>query len=57
MILFTVGVISVYCLDLLAKNGPRDEAFVPVNTNKMWDMIGFSFYCFEGIGVVLPIMD
>lgn len=23
----------------------------------MWDMIGFSFYCFEGIGVVMPIME
>ena len=57
MILFTVAVISSYCVVLLNKNGPRDEAFVPVNTGKMWDMIGFSFYCFEGIGVVLPIMD
>ena len=57
MILFTVAVISSYCVSLLAKDGPMNDAFVPVNTNKMWDMIGFSFYCFEGIGVVLPIMD
>jgi len=27
-----------------------------VNTSKMWDMIGFSFYSFEGIGTIMPIM-
>ena len=61
MILFTVAVISGYCITLLAKDGPAygsdTDKFVAVNTVKMWDMIGFSFYCFEGIGVVLPIMD
>ena len=57
MILFTVIVISGYCITLLAKDGPKTDAFVPVNTTSLWYMIGFSFYCFEGIGVVLPIMD
>ncbi len=28
-----------------------------INTEKMWDMIGFSFYSFEGIGTLLPIMQ
>ena len=57
MILLTVFVISGYCIDLLIKNGPRNEEFHAVNKIKLWDMVGFSFYCFEGIGVVLPIME
>jgi amino acid permease len=57
MILVTVSVISYYSLDLLIKNGPKTEEFYAVNTVKEWDMIGFSFYCFEGIGAVLPIME
>ena len=27
-----------------------------INESKMWDMIGFSFYSFEGIGTIMPIM-
>ena len=57
MILLTVLVISYYSIDLLIKNGPKTDDFHAVNKVKMYDMIGFSFYCFEGIGVVLPIME
>jgi len=31
--------------------------FVAFNSNSYWDMIGFSVYTFEGIGVVMPIMQ
>jgi proton-coupled amino acid transporter len=27
-----------------------------MNTSKMWDMIAFSFYSFEGIGTLMPVM-
>jgi amino acid permease len=57
MIIFTVLVISSYCISYLAKDGPKTDEFRALNRKKMWDMIGFSFYCFEGIGVVLPIME
>ena len=57
MILYTCLVICGYDISRLIKNGPKTDEFQPVNTFKMWDMIGFSFYCFEGIGVVMPIMD
>ena len=56
MILYTAVFISVYCVKDLVKYGPKKEGFKMINTEKMWDMIGFSFYSFEGIGTLLPIM-
>jgi len=56
MIIFTTLLILTYAISGLAKNGPQNDGFKPVNTSKMWDMIGFSFYTFEGIGVLMPLM-
>ena len=58
MIFFTVIVISGYCIKGLAEEGPKHE-FYPINptSSKVWDMIGFSFYSFEGIGTVMPIYE
>jgi len=57
MIIFTTVLVMVYCLNqLLFNGGPANDGFVPVNTSKMWDMIGFSFYSFEGIGTLMPVM-
>ena len=57
MIVFTALVISGYSIDGLIKDGPQNDGFQAVNQPKMWNMIGFSFYCFEGIGVLMPIME
>ena len=58
MIVFTAIVVCGYATKGLIKNGPlNQDSFQAVNTKNMWDMVGFSFYCFEGIGVVLPIME
>lgn len=59
MILFTIIVVSVYCIRFLVRDGPKDNGvnFKTVNSAKMWDMVGFSFYSFEGIGIVMPIME
>jgi hypothetical protein len=58
MIFFTVIVISCYCIEGLSTTGPT-KPFYPVNpeSSKVWDMIGFSFYSFEGIGTVMPIYE
>lgn len=60
MILFTVLVVSGYCIKGLMSGGPlHKNNFYAVNpdTSKIWDMIGYSFYSFEGIGAVMPIMQ
>jgi amino acid permease len=56
MIILTVSVVSIYAIVKIKKDGVGPE-FQAVNDAKMWDMVGFSFYCFEGIGVVMPIME
>ena len=55
-IIFTAIVISSYSIKGLIEEGPKNNGFQPVNSGKMFDMIGFSFYAFEGIGTVMPIM-
>lgn len=60
MIIYTVAVVSGYSVAGLVESGPRQpHQFYMVNpdTAKVWDMIGFSFYSFEGIGTVMPIYE
>lgn len=60
MIIWTVIVICGYSIDGLIEHGPQQPGtFYAVNpdTNRIWDMIGFSFYTFEGIGTVMPIIE
>ena len=56
IILFVCTVISIYCAEKISLEGlgPNIE---PFNNNLYWNMIGFSVYCFEGIGCVMPIME
>jgi len=60
MIIYTVFVVFGYSFAGLANNGQRDpEGFVAVNPEQssVWGMIGFSFFCFEGIGTVMPVRE
>jgi len=54
-ILFTTLLVFFYCIGGLARRGPQNDGFNPVNSSP-WKMIGFSFYCFEGIGTLMPIL-
>lgn len=59
MIIFTVLVVSGYAIKGLVEDGPKNDDFFVINpqTSKVWDMVGFSFYSFEGIGTVMPIYE
>ena len=56
MIIFTTLLVMFYAIIGLVKHGPQNDGFKIINTSKFTDMIGFSFYSFEGIGTIMPIM-
>ena len=54
------AVIASFCIgDLIDRDWvkPQDTAYYSVNPDRYWDMVGFSFFMFEGIGCVMPVMD
>ena len=56
MIIITVIVVFGFCIDGLVHNGPG-EGLTPFNTSDYWTMVGFAVYTYEGIGVIMPIMN
>lgn len=56
LIISTILIIITYGLIHLKNNG-WGEGVVAVNYNTYFNMIGFAVYSYEGIGVILPIMD
>lgn len=57
MIVVVLIVIMGFCIEINAskvEDGPED-GFEPINKN-YWSMIGFSFFMYEGIGGVMPLM-
>ena len=55
MILFTTLLIMAFSLKGLNSRGAKHPGFKPIG-DMYWSTIGFSFYAFEGIGTLLPIM-
>ena len=56
LILITVITVCVYCVSILNTKsvGPNVKAY---NEDGFWLMVGFAIYAYEGIGVVMPIMQ
>lgn len=59
MILLSICTISIYCFDIIAaRNFIRPPGgYFAINNDRYWDMVGFSFFMFEGIGSVMPVMN
>jgi amino acid permease len=58
MILVTIITIAGFCIHILAeRDWTAPEGHYALNSNRYWDMIGFSFFMFEGIGCVMPVMN
>jgi amino acid permease len=54
----TVIIVATYdALIINDNNGEPGLGWTSFNQNGYWTMIGLSFYMFEGIPTVLPIMD
>ena len=54
IILFTMIVIVIYTGIKLAKDGIRND-IVFINSNTFLNVIGFSVYAYEGIGIIIPV--
>ena len=59
MILLAVVTISYFCFDQISERNFERPAsgYYSVNKDRYWDMIGFSFFMFEGIGTIMPVMN
>ena len=59
MILLAVLTISYFCYDKIKERGfeKPPSGYYSINNDRYWDMIGFSFFMFEGIGSVMPVMN
>lgn len=57
MIIVTMVVICIYAGVDVGKDGWQGGSLKAFNSALWPDAIGFSVYTFEGIGVILPIMD
>jgi proton-coupled amino acid transporter len=56
IILFTVTTIVVYTIIEADNTGfAPDPVFL--NTSNFLDIIGFAVYCYEGVGLVLPVLE
>lgn len=57
MIILTVGLTAAYCVGIISRHsGSSGPDFVALNKAKYWQMVGFAFFMFEGIGCLMPIL-
>ena len=56
LILMAVLFVSVYCGMVISRQGGVAEGIVFVNQSEYLSALGMSIYCFEGIGIVMPVM-
>jgi amino acid permease len=59
MILLAVITISIFCYDIISERDfvRPQSGYYSINKERYWDMVGFSFFMFEGIGSVMPVMN
>jgi len=55
LIVASVLIISAYCIGEVVTRVEPVQGFIPMNYYTYMDMVGFSVYNFEGIGVVMPL--
>jgi amino acid transporter len=57
IILIVTIVTSAYALQVIdAQGGEPGPGYEPMNHDLYWNAIGFSFYMFEGIGCLMPVL-
>ena len=56
LILLAILFVSVYCCMVISRQDGLAEGVKFVNENDYLSALGMSIYCFEGIGIVMPVM-
>ncbi len=56
MIGLAVLTTTVFCFKDIESQGGHGPDWVPINKSSYWDMVGFAFFMFEGIGCLMPVM-
>ena len=56
LILLAVLFVSIYCCMVLGRQDGIGEGIKFINESEYLNAVGMSVYCFEGIGIVMPIM-
>ena len=57
LILLTMISVSVYCISIMLEKQSFGPNLIAYNPDGFWIMVGFAIYAYEGIGVVMPIMQ
>ena len=57
MILATIIIIVIFSVLRIDKFGYPTQDYQFINEGTFLNVIGFAVYAYEGIGVVLPVMD
>jgi len=57
LILLAVLYVTVYCFMTIARSDGIAPEIKFINTESYLSALGFSVYCFEGVGIVMPIMQ
>ena len=58
MIFISVFITSIFALKIIHDNdGEPGPDFVPIREKTYWDMIGFAFFMFEGINLLIPVCN
>ena len=56
LLLLCILTVAVFCGLKMIKNNDIGPNVFPNNPDGFWIMVGFSIYCYEGIGIIMPVL-
>lgn len=56
LMMLAVAMTSFFALKQIKEQDGHGIDYQPINRDSYWDMVGYAFYMFEGIGALLPVM-
>jgi len=56
MIVISLIIISCFCININMNKLEATPGFIAFNKDSYWSFVGFSFFMFEGVGGIMPLM-